>query len=410
MTPRRSRTIALFCMPEYGHFQRLRPLIARIAAAGFDAVVFTHRDYRQQVQQSGGTFVDLFERYPLDDADAESRPVPCRYVSFAGFYAQQVIEEVRTLAPSWIIYDSFAVIAPVVAGALGIPFVNVCAGHNVDPAKFLARLETDDRVAISASCYRAVDTLRRDFHIEDASPFAYVSSLSPYLNIYCEPGAFLTTSQRAVFEPIAFFRSIPDDRTCLADGAPADLYFAGERDELLKLYVSFGTVVWRYFAKQACDALTVIARAVGRSDHVRAVISLGGVEVSADVAAALSNRHVRVLPYVDQWQILQEADLFVTHHGLNSTHEAIYHRVAMVSYPFFWDQPGLANKCQQLGLAIALTDTTLATVTLEAVDDALARLVEQRPSMQSQLVTASGWEVDAIEGRIDVLQRIFDLC
>ena len=54
---------------------------------------------------------------------------------------------------------------------------------------------------------------------------------------------------------------------------------------------------------------------------------------------------------MDQWAVLGETDLFVTHHGLNSTHEAIFNRVPMLSYPFFWDQPGLAAKCQAFGIA-----------------------------------------------------------
>ena len=49
--------------------------------------------------------------------------------------------------------------------------------------------------------------------------------------------------------------------------------------------------------------------------------------------------------------------VFVTHHGLNSTHEAIYHRTPMLSYPFFGDQPYLANRCRDLGLSVPLVDT-----------------------------------------------------
>ena len=38
------------------------------------------------------------------------------------------------------------------------------------------------------------------------------------------------------------------------------------------------------------------------------------------------------------------ADAFVTHSGMNSTHEALFHKMSMVSYPIFADQPGLAAR------------------------------------------------------------------
>ena len=72
-------------------------------------------------------------KYPLEAADGESLPVPCRYVSFAGHYAGQILRDLERIRPSLVISDTFAVIGRVAANRLGIPYVNVCAGHNVDP-------------------------------------------------------------------------------------------------------------------------------------------------------------------------------------------------------------------------------------------------------------------------------------
>jgi len=64
--------------------------------------------------------------------------------------------------------------------------------------------------------------------------------------------------------------------------------------------------------------------------------------------------NVRVVEYADQWEALRESDVFITHHGLNSTHEAVFNRVPMISYPFFGDQPALAAKCRRFGSAVPL--------------------------------------------------------
>ena len=88
---------------------------------------------------------------------------------------------------------------------------------------------------------------------------------------------------------------------------------------------------------------------------------------------------------VDQWSMLAHSDCFITHHGLNSTHEAIFHRVAMISFPFFWDQPALAAKCQALGLAIPLTDVPRGEVRDDHIETAWERYLDQRDAMRTSL-------------------------
>jgi len=142
-------------MPEEGHLRRLLPVVRGLHARGFDVHVFTHSRFVRQVVTAGGRFVDLFTAWPLEAADAESRPVPCRYVSFAGHYAADVLATVRPLRPSLVVYDTFAVIGRVIAAELGVPGINVCAGHNVDPAPFLRQLAADPRVAVAPACHAA---------------------------------------------------------------------------------------------------------------------------------------------------------------------------------------------------------------------------------------------------------------
>jgi UDP:flavonoid glycosyltransferase YjiC (YdhE family) len=169
----------------------------------------------------------------------------------------------------------------------------------------------------------------------DASPFSYLSSLSTHLNIYCEPPEFLEKGERKVFEPVAFYGSLPSLEGGQGGTQGSRRWFGVSSARMLKVYVSFGTVIWRYYAVTALSALNTLAAALGRMENVQAVISLGGTELTIEKLAALLRPNVSVESYVDQWEVLQEADVFFTHHGLNSTHEAIFHGVPMVSYPFF---------------------------------------------------------------------------
>ncbi len=398
------RSVAFFCMPEPGHFQRMRSLIAGVSGLGMKAHVFTHRDFRPYVERAGGAFVDLFAKCPPHDT--ASLPVPCRHVSFAARYGDDLRRVVEALGVSLVVYDTFAVVGLVVARLLGLPHVNVCAGSNVEPSRFLETLRTDPRVRIAPECHRAVETLRTRYGIADASPFSYVTALSPHLNVYCEPPEYLDEAERKPFEPLAFYGSLP---SLEEPGDPPE--GAGGLDEpfgdaKLRVYVSFGTVVWRYYAAEAMRALSAVAEAFAARPDARVVISLGGTDADG---AALARPNVTVARYVDQRRILGEADVCITHHGLNSTHEAIFHRVPMISYPFFWDQPGLARKCQRHGLAVPLTDTPRGPVRAEDVGNAIARLLERREPMQRALALAHDWERAVMANRSSVLRRIAEL-
>ncbi len=403
------KSVAFFSMLADGHLRRLLPLIAGVAARGWSAQVFTHRRFESEVRAAGGQLVDLFGRYPLDAADAESFPMALRSVAYAGHYATAVQRDLEALRPALVVYDTFAMLGRVVAARMGLPYVNVCAGHNVEPVRFQRILAADPRVLVSDRCLQAVETLRTQLGVADASPFSYVSGLSPYLNVYGEPPEFLTASERLTFEPVGFFGSLPSAaeiaRRAMLPHPPA---FTGG-PSVFRLYVSFGTVVWRSYPAEALAALEVIAAAVSRRPDFEAIMSLGGAAVPADSARKLEASNVTVTASVPQWSVLAEADAFITHHGLNSTHEAIYQRVPMLSCPFFWDQPALAAKCQEFGVAMPLAAVPRQTLTVDTVHSALDRLVGGMDLLRAGLEVARGHELRVITGRDAVLDRMIAL-
>jgi UDP:flavonoid glycosyltransferase YjiC (YdhE family) len=392
-------------MPQRGHFSRLRPLISGLAGAGIATHVFTDRIFREHVEQAGGRFVDLFAGRPMEGADATSIPMPCRYVSFAGHYADDVAREVAALRPALVVHDTFALIATVVANHLALPRVNVCAGHNYVPAPTPEALRLP-RVSISDECWRAVRVLRERHGLPKVTPFSYVSALSPDLNVYCEPPEFLRPEEREPFEPIAFFGSLSVEDTGSETTSPS--LFEADSAGRLRIYASFGTVVWRYYGAEALRALEVLSEALSTMSDIVALVSLGGGGPTEHMAR-LARRNVRVESYVDQWNALREASVYLTHQGLNSTHEAIFQGTPMISYPFFADQPSLAQRCQELGLAVPLVDVLRGPITSGDVRSALARVVAEREAMQARLVEARGWEIETIRGRAAVIERIVGL-
>jgi predicted glycosyltransferase len=54
--------------------------------------------------------------------------------------------------------------------------------------------------------------------------------------------------------------------------------------------------------------------------------------------------------------VLSRSDVFVTHGGCNSFHEALLHRVPVVVVPFFGDQALVARRAAELGIGVDLGD------------------------------------------------------
>jgi UDP:flavonoid glycosyltransferase YjiC (YdhE family) len=112
---------------------------------------------------------------------------------------------------------------------------------------------------------------------------------------------------------------------------------------------------------------------------------------------------------VDQAAVLREADLFITHHGLNSTHEAIWCGVPMLSYPFFWDQPALAARCQELGVALPLSATVRGPLDPAGVAAVLADFLARRTALRSALAAAKTFEENVMARRDEVVERLLRL-
>ena len=404
--------IAAFSMPDRGHFQRLRPIVSGLRTAGARVLVFTDARFAPEVAEDGAEFVDLFAGRDIDSPGDDSWPRPVRYMTFAATWADDVLESLRIRHVSLVLYDTFATIGSVTAQMLGVPRVNVCAGHAVVPERFLEVLRAHPRVHVSDVCRTAINELDARMPGTGLSPFAYATALSPHLNIYCEPPQFLPPADRPVFEPVSCFGSLSEAQLggCgdQARRAAAARWFGDDAGRRLKVLVSFGTNIWASRTAEALAALHAIASWASKRPEVTVLMALGGSRLPAEERPR-GRANVRVVDYVDQWDALAGADAFVTHHGLNSTHEAIARAVPMLSYPFVWDQPGLAARCQDLGLAVKMVERPMTSLDTARLDETFATLADQRDAIGHALAEAHGWEREVIAQRPGVMAQILSL-
>jgi len=206
------RRFAVFSAFSLSHMRFLVPLVHGLVQAGHEVHVFTEAPSRAEVERTGAAFHDLYRDAPVDSADATSWPVPVRYVAHAGVYGEQITARVRELDPDLIVHETFAVIALVVARALGLPAVNVVPNHAAVPARMVADLVAHPRLSISPEGEVGAALLRDVHGLEGAHPLMYYDGISETLNLYPEPAELLEPEERAAFEPVDFLGCLLPER------------------------------------------------------------------------------------------------------------------------------------------------------------------------------------------------------
>ena len=108
------------------------------------------------------------------------------------------------------------------------------------------------------------------------------------------------------------------------------------------VYISLGTVI-----KGAVSFFQNCLEAF-RDENIDVIISVGKNFDSRKLKNIPSNIHI--YKSVSQLEVLNKADVFVTHGGMNSVSEALVYGVSMVVIPFVSDQPVNAQCIEKLGV------------------------------------------------------------
>ncbi|WP_346768752.1 nucleotide disphospho-sugar-binding domain-containing protein [Paenibacillus sp. HB172176] len=112
------------------------------------------------------------------------------------------------------------------------------------------------------------------------------------------------------------------------------------------IYLTLGTVF-----NQAVAFYKECFEAFGDTEHI-VVMSVGSRTQLNELGKITGNFIVE--HYVPQMEVLSHARLFITHGGMNSTHEGLYYGVPLVVIPQSADQPVIARQVVRSGAGVSL--------------------------------------------------------
>ncbi len=151
------------------------------------------------------------------------------------------------------------------------------------------------------------------------------------------------------------------------------------------IYASLGTLQNRLF-----ETFSAIAQACEPLDAQLVIALGGGSDPSALPPLAGSPL---VVGYAPQLELLQQAQLTITHAGLNTTLESLSNGVPMVAIPITNDQPGVASRIAWTGTGEVvplqkLTVTQLRQSIMKVLEKASYR--NQAQTLQNAIQTSGG--------------------
>lgn len=389
------KKIVFFCIPAHGHTNPTLGVVRELVSRGHQVWYYSYEMMRRKIEETGAVFVSC------DPYDMEQKLTPkdaARLGSDLALSTRVLVEttlalddailrDMQQLQPDCIVADSMAVWGKAIALKLGIPFVSSTTtfAFNQHSAKIMKQGIGDLLRTLIAmpKVNRQVKRLQ-----ERRYPVRTILDIirnddSTHTVVYTSP-QFQPCSETFSKEHYVF--AGPSVREATAE-------VEKKREKLV--YISMGTV-----NNDMLPLYRSCIRALEESPY-QVIISVGD-QVKPEAFGTLPE-HISVYQSVDQIAVLQKADIFLTHCGMNSVSEALYYGVPLVMRPKTTEQGGVAARVFELGAGIYLKQETEETIR-KVIDEVL----QTSAYREKAEVIAQGFH--SCTGAIAAAEKILSVC
>lgn len=345
--------IVFFCIPAHGHTNPTLGVVRELVRRGHQVKYYSYEPFRAVIEAAGADFV------PCDAYDAQLGLTPRdgeRIGKDLAFSTHVLVETTLALndmvcrdmaawQPDCIVADSMAAWGKAVALKLGIPFVSSTTtfAFNQESAKIMKQSFRE-----LLAFFTAMPKINKDVRRLQATGYPVKSVLDLIQNDQNTHTIVYTSPE---FQPCA--ESFSDKYAFVGPSVrPAREQVTKTHEKLV--YVSMGTVV--------NDRLALYRNCIAAlaGENVQVILSVGD---QVDIAAlGPLPENVSVYSKVDQIAVLEQADAFLSHCGMNSASESLYYGVPLLCYPQTKEQGGVAARVTALGAGIMLENPTQSAI------------------------------------------------
>ena len=344
-----------------GHINPTIGVVQELIARGEEVVYFTIEDFRDRIEKTGAAVRtidgDRFIRAFISGGRSYLSERINGLLRTADIVIPSILEQIEGEHFDYIIHDSMFGCGYLLGKILKLPTINSCTSFAQTKESFDQMLEqlsksipAEVQVNIQEEFQRQTERVKATYDVEIYSPY----------EVFCNPAPLTIVYTTREFQPF----SEEFDQTYKFIGPSLISRFTEESFDLKAIkeksliYISLGTVF-----NQTMDFYKLCFEAFGNTDHT-IVMSIGEKTQLTDLGEIPKNFIVK--NYVPQTEILKYAKLFITHGGMNSTHEGLYFGVPLIVIPQSADQPIIAKQVATLGAGITLQRQSLTAKKLSA--------------------------------------------
>lgn len=350
-----------------GHINPTIGVVQELISRGEEVVYFTIEAFRERIEETGATVRTLDGQKFIKAFISGGRHYLLERINglllTTDIVIPSVLEQIDGEHFDYIIHDSMFGCGRILAQILKLPAINSCTSFAQTKKSFdhileqLSKNIPGEVVKEINDEYQSLTAMVKEkYDIEIRSPY----------EVFCNPASLTIVYTTREFQPFgeAF------DQTYKFIGPSISTRLTQEDFDLTAIkgkkpiYISLGTVF-----NQAIDFYKLCFKAFGNTDHT-VVMSIGERAQISDLGEIPKNFIVK--KYVPQTEVLKYTKLFITHGGMNSTHEGLYYGVPLIVIPQGADQPIIAGQVANIGAGMQLQMQRLTANQLrEAADHVL---------------------------------------
>ena len=394
--------IAFFCIPAHGHTNPTLEVVKELIHQGHEVKYYSYECMKEKIISTGADYISC-DRYDfkqkLTAADGKRIGEDMSFaievlVNSTLAMDDALLEQIKQWKPDCIVADSMALWGKLIAKKLNIPFVSSTTtfAFNKDSAKVMKSSLRDFFKVI-------LQMIKAKRHIKRLQENGYdIKSVFDIIQNDNNTNTIVYTS--SMFQP--YSETFSDKYVFVGPSIrPKCDIFEKTREKLV--YISMGTVNnnMTNLYKNCIDAFI-------DSDY-QVVLSVGNQvdinELEEYVIKSDSRAQFHLLSYVDQIAVLEKADVFLTHCGMNSVSESLYFKVPLVMYPQTNEQKGVAFRVNELGAGIYLNSESISDIQMAAKELLQQSKYKEQANVISNSFSKCGGSKAAVEKILDVCSR-----
>ena len=394
--------IAFFCIPAHGHTNPTLEVVKELIHQGHEVKYYSYECMKEKIISTGADYISC-DRYDfkqkLTAADGKRIGEDISFaievlVNSTLAMDDALLEQIKQWKPDCIVADSMALWGKLIAKKLNIPFVSSTTtfAFNKDSAKVMKGSLRDFFKVI-------LQMIKAKRHIKRLQENGYdIKSVFDIIQNDNNTNTIVYTS--SMFQP--YSETFSDKYVFVGPSIrPKCDIFEKTREKLV--YISMGTVNnnMTNLYKNCIDAFI-------DSDY-QVVLSVGNQvdinELEEYVIKSDSRAQFHLLSYVDQIAVLEKADVFLTHCGMNSVSESLYFKVPLVMYPQTNEQKGVAFRVNELGAGIYLNSESISDIQMATKELLQQSKYKEQATVISNSFSKCGGSKAAVEKILDVCSR-----